>query len=81
MTRRDGHPDEPVRLAAHVAAADRVARVLVGGFDLCAEAGRPLSALQQVELIKAALLELDGPDAAPGVGGFAVERVLARNGH
>ena len=74
MTRLDGR-----RLSLQVTAADCVARVLVGAIDLCADAGRPLSALQRVELIKAALLELDGLDGG-STADLEVERVLARNG-
>jgi hypothetical protein len=81
MSRLDIQPVGPARLAAQVAAADRVARVLVGGFDLCADGGRPLSALQRVELIKAALLEFDRLDADVGAN-LEVERRLrdVRNG-
>jgi hypothetical protein len=64
MTCLDGERDEPQSLVAQVAAADRVARVLVGAFDLCADSGRPLSALQRVDAIRAALLEFDGEPAA-----------------
>ena len=65
------------QLTARTAAADAVARVLVGGFDLCEDAGRPLSALQQVELIKAAMLEFEGPEPAVN-GGIEIERYLFR---
>lgn len=51
---------ESTKSTAQVAAADKIARVLVGAIDLCSDAGWPLSGLQRVELLKAALLEFDG---------------------
>ena len=47
-------------MIAHVAAADRIARVLVSAFRQCGESSWPLSELQQVDLIRTALLEFDG---------------------
>ena len=54
------HWIESARLLANVAAADRIARVIVTACDICNESGQPLSGRQRVELIKSALLEFDG---------------------
>jgi hypothetical protein len=58
----DGHADQVV-LTATVASADRLARALVFAFDSCDEAGVPLSQMQKVALIEAAILEFDGLEA------------------
>jgi hypothetical protein len=49
---------------AKLFAAERMARAYVSGVSLCEEAGRPLTGLQQTELMKAALLELEGIEEA-----------------
>jgi hypothetical protein len=45
---------------AHAAAAKCVARVIAVSIDSCDETNIPLSELQKVTLIEAALLEFDG---------------------
>jgi len=55
--------DEPAEVTvftAHGAAARCVARVVAVTLDACDEGGFPLSELQKVALVEAALLEFDG---------------------
>jgi hypothetical protein len=44
---------------AQIAAAERIARALIVGFQLCADEHHPLNEIQQIELVKAALLVFD----------------------
>jgi hypothetical protein len=61
MSSRNGHgAPERMVFTAHGAAARCIARVVTVCCDACEEAGRPLSELQKVTLIEAALLEFDG---------------------
>jgi hypothetical protein len=60
MSSRNGDGTGEVVLTAHAAAARCLARALAVSFDACDEAGMPLSELQKVVVIEAALLELDG---------------------
>ena len=48
--------------AARVATAERLARAIVLAFEACDEAGVPLSQVQRISVIEAALLEFDGLD-------------------
>ena len=48
--------------AARVATAERLARTIVLAFEACDEGGVPLSQVQRVSVIEAALLEFDGLD-------------------
>jgi hypothetical protein len=48
---------------ARAAAAERLAKSIVGGFDLCGQAGIPLSQVQKIAVVQAALLEFDGFEA------------------
>jgi hypothetical protein len=57
---------ESTKVIAHMAAADRVARVLVTAFQTCGESSRPLSELQKVDLLRTAILEFDGFEAELG---------------
>jgi hypothetical protein len=57
---------ESTRVIAHMAAADRIARVLVTAFQACGEWSRPLSELQKVDLLRTAILEFDGFEAELG---------------
>ena len=60
---------------AQVVAAQRVARQLVLGFELCADSGVPLSELQKIALFSAALLEFDGMHAEVE-GRLQIDRLL-----
>ena len=51
---------ETVAATARDAAARCLARALVCGFDACDETGVPLSQLQRVAVLEAALSEFDG---------------------
>jgi hypothetical protein len=64
---------------AKLFAAERMARAYVSGVALCEEAGRPLTGLQQIELMKAALLEFEGIEEALNAR-FQVERLLNQLG-
>jgi hypothetical protein len=66
---------ESATMIAQVAAADRVARVLVTAFRSCGKSSRPLSELQQIELLRTAILEFDGFEAELS-GMLDVERQL-----
>jgi hypothetical protein len=57
---------ELVAATAKAAAAERLAGALVGAFDVCEQAGVPLSQLQKIALLEAALLEFDGLEAQLG---------------
>jgi hypothetical protein len=48
--------------AARVATAERLARAIVLAFEACDEGGVPLSQIQRISVIEAALLEFDGLD-------------------
>lgn len=54
------HPDEHASVPAKVAAAERFARAIVVAFAVCEEARIPLSDVQKIAIIEAALLEFDG---------------------
>jgi hypothetical protein len=60
---------------AQVGAAECAARILVAGLASCHDKGLPLSDLQQIELVKAALLEFEGFRHEIGEV-LAVDRVL-----
>jgi hypothetical protein len=57
---------ELVAATAKAAAAERLAGTLVSAFDVCEQAGVPLSQLQKIALLEAALLEFDGLEAQLG---------------
>ena len=59
--------------------AERVARLVVGGFGLCEECGVPLGERQKIALLTAALLELDGV-REEFAGLRRVERLLSELG-
>ena len=63
---------------AKAAAAERVAGAIIVGFDVCKEHGAPLSQVQQIALIQAALLEFDGLEAQ--LSSLAVIEELLRGG-
>ena len=48
--------------AARIATAERLARAIVLAFEACDEGGVPLSQIQRISVIEAALLEFDGLD-------------------
>jgi hypothetical protein len=58
---KDRH--EPFAPTAQVAAAQRLARAVIVAFAACEEACMPLSDLQKIAVIEAALLEFDGFEA------------------
>jgi len=58
----DGHGEQVV-ITATVASAKRLARVIVFAFETCEDEGCPLSHLQKIALIEAALIEYDGFEA------------------
>jgi len=51
---------ESMALTAHVASARCLARTIAIAFDACEDADVPLSELQRVAIVEAALLEFDG---------------------
>lgn len=57
---------------AQVAAAERFAAAIVVAFAICDEAREPLSNVQKITIIEAALLEFDGfegqVDSLAGIG-------------
>lgn len=53
-------------LLAQVAAAERFARTIVVAFGMCEETCAPLSDVQKIAVIEAALLEFDGLEAKLG---------------
>jgi hypothetical protein len=56
----DHEPGEVAVFTAHGATARCLARVVTVTLDTCDEGGFPLSELQRVALVEAALLEFDG---------------------
>jgi hypothetical protein len=61
MSSRNGsHHEEHASFPATVAAAERFARAMVVGFAVCDEARIPLSDIQKIAILEAALLEFDG---------------------
>jgi hypothetical protein len=48
---------------AKAVAAERLAGAVMGAFDICEQAGVPLSQLQKIALVEAVLLEFDGLEA------------------
>jgi hypothetical protein len=73
----NGPAIDSVALTAQVATADRLARAVVTGFDLCCDAQVPLTQLQKIALVKAALLEFDGIEAEASAS-MAIEAALRR---
>lgn len=64
MSSRNGNSRaEPAAPAVQVAAAERFAEAIVIGFEVCEQGGMPLSQIQKIALIEAALLEFDGLEA------------------
>ena len=55
----NGH-SEGLTTTARDAAARCLARAAVSGFDMCEESGMPLTQLQKVAILEAALVEFDG---------------------
>jgi hypothetical protein len=53
-------------LVAEVAAAERFAKAIVVAFSVCEEARIPLSDVQKIAIIEAALLEFDGLEGQLG---------------
>ena len=47
-------------VVAEVAAANRIGHIIAAGFGNCAMEGRPLTELQQADMIATALLVFDG---------------------
>ena len=70
---------EPAAVSAQVAAALRVARMIVAATTVSADAGEPLSDRQEVSLLTAALLEFDGYKADVE-GLLGIEQLLAKAG-
>jgi hypothetical protein len=64
-TNGNGRADAAL-VAGQTAAAERLARAVVLAFDVCEEGGVPLSELQKVAILEAALLEFDGFEAELG---------------
>ena len=62
----DHEPGELTVFTAHGATARCLARVVTVTLDTCDEGGFPLSELQRVALVEAALLEFDGFEAQLG---------------
>ena len=61
MSSENGHESaEVTAFTAHAAAARCLARVVAVSLDSCEERGFPLSELQKVAIVEAALLEFDG---------------------
>lgn len=53
-------------MVAEVAAAERFAKAIVVAFSVCEEARIPLSDVQKIAIIEAALLEFDGLEGQLG---------------
>ena len=58
-----GTANAAATLTAQVAAAERFARAIVVAFGVCDEVRAPLSDVQKIAVIQAALLEFDGFEA------------------
>jgi hypothetical protein len=71
-------PVDLATAAANAAAAERLAGAIVVGLEICEQAGTPLSQVQKVSLIQAALLEFDGLGAQ--LSSLAVIEELLREG-
>jgi hypothetical protein len=56
-------PAEPAAPTAQVAAAHRFAQALIVGFEVCEQGAMPLSQVQKIAFIEAALLQFDGLEA------------------
>ena len=69
----------PVAVSAQVAAALKVARIIVTATTVAADAGEALNDRQQVALLTAALLEFDGYKVDVD-GLLEVEQLLAKAG-
>jgi hypothetical protein len=54
---------EPLGQTGHVVAAERFARAIVLMFEVCEELRTPLSSVQKIAVLEAALLEFDGFEA------------------
>ena len=60
---RNGESEEGLApCAARIVTAERIARAIVLAFEACDEGGVPLSQLQRISVIEAALLEFEGLD-------------------
>jgi hypothetical protein len=73
MSSRNGSSrSEHAHVTAQVAAAERFAKAIVVAFAVCDEARTPLSEVQKIAIIEAALLEFDGfqgqIDSLAGIG-------------
>jgi hypothetical protein len=73
----NAHEVEHAAASAQVAAAVRLARIIVAAGTVCADSGAPLSDRQKVSLLTAALLEFDG-NKAEVHGVLGLEELLAR---
>ena len=62
MATNGGSEEGLAPCAARVATAERIARAIVLAFETCDEGGVPLSQVQRISVIEAALLEFDGLD-------------------
>lgn len=79
MRSTNGKPrTELIVATAKAAAGERLAAAIVAGFDVCAQAGVPLSQLQKIALVEAALLEFDGFEAHLG-SVATIDELLRRN--
>lgn len=62
MATNGGSEEGLAPCAARVVTAERIARAIVLAFETCDEGGVPLSQVQRISVIEAALLEFDGID-------------------
>ena len=60
MATNGGSEERLAPCAARVVTAERIARAIVLAFETCDESGVPLSQVQRISVIEAALLEFDG---------------------
>lgn len=54
---------ETAVMAGKAEAAERLSRAIVLAFEVCDEGGVPLSDMQKIAIVEAALLEFDGVEA------------------
>jgi hypothetical protein len=67
MSSRNGSSrDEHDSFTAQVAAAERFAKAMVVAFAVCEEIRAPLTDIQKIAIIEAALLEFDGLESQLG---------------
>jgi hypothetical protein len=83
MSSRNGSSrSEHAHVTAQVAAAERFAKAIVVAFTVCDEARTPLSDVQKIAIIEAALLEFDGLegqiDSLAGIGDLLRSLPLSR---